>query len=280
MSGRQPSLSRRGIITLAAAAAFRAPIAMADMPGIKELTARGRLRVAVPAFGSPPFFHELGSAWMGTDTLLAMQLSASLNLPVEFDRSAESFNAAVDLVATNKVELAVCKLSRTLQRARSVRFTAPYVLLEHALIVNRVRFARMMGTEQPEATVRRYDEDLGVIADSAFVDFARHNFPNATVRSYPSWEEVIEAVKTGKIAAAYRDEFEVKRLLIDDPSMTISTRTMTLTDLTDSIAIAVAPDLPDLLEYTNLYLADTNEAKPRTADQLLRIYARPEHHHG
>ena len=267
-----PSLiSRRGFVTGSAVLIAANPaLALPDTPDIAAIAARGTLRVALPSFDASPFFQVVNGSLTGIDIALAQRIATQLGVTPSFDRSAASFNDTVEAVASGAADMALCKLSRTLSRARSIRFTAPYAQLSHALIVNRLGFARIAADRPPEDVVRGFDRQLGVIKASAYAEYARSIFPAAIVREYPNWPEVVAAVEAGGVVAAYRDEFEIKRLLIDHPELTIDTRTATLTDLSDSIAIGLAHDASGLAAWLEVYLSDQN--RPMQVGQILRRY--------
>jgi polar amino acid transport system substrate-binding protein len=131
--------------------------------------------------------------------------------------------------------------------------------LRHALVLNRQRFAAMAKGRTVEEVLREYTGTLGVIAGSSYVGYAQRKFPKAQIVEYPGWPEVVAAVKDGAITAAYRDEFEIKRLPAKDPKISLTVRTVTLKDTRDVLAIAVRPGDTQLLYFVNLLLSDPVE---------------------
>ena len=107
-----------------------------------------------------------------------------------------------------------------------------------------------------------------MIAKSSFADYAVKNFPNAEIREFPSWGDVLKALEKGQIMAAYRDEFEIKRLLKIDPTVSLTLRTVTFKDLEDSLGIAVGIQDPTLLAFVNQFLAEGTEKL--TIDKVLK----------
>ena len=93
----------------------------------------------------------------------------------------------------------------------------------------------------------------------SFADYARTNFPHAKVQEFPTWNEVLVALHKGEIVSAYRDEFEVKRVLKADPTVSLVLRTVTLKDLEDTLGIGVAVTDSTLLAYVNQFLAQRTE---------------------
>lgn len=270
--GTLQMFSRRGLllgspVLLAnAPAAAQAPGRLADL---QDIVSRGSLRIAVPDFDSRPFFNVANSRLEGLDIELAQAVAAELEVEVAFDRSPKSFNEAVELVARGGADLAICKLSRTLRRARIVSYSRPYARLNHGLLTHRARFAAVARNRDTPEVIRNFEGELGVIANSSFTDFAVRNFPKARLQRFDSWFGMINAIRQGTIDAAYRDDFEIKRLLVEDPSLTLVARSVTLTDLTDTLAIGVRPDAPHLVDFVNLFLELSHSAEPLSGDELL-----------
>lgn len=223
-------------------------------PELRQIVARGELRVAMPSFDSPPFFYQDQGSLKGLDVDIAAGLARVLQVPVRFVRQAASFNGVVEQVARREVDLAACKMSRTLARARQVRFSEPYFISRHALLLNRVVFARQARGRELAQVVRQFDGSLGVIRDSAFADLAAQNFPRARLVHYDSWEAVLAALERGEVVAAYRDELEMRRLFQRDPSLSLDLRLVALTDTEDAQALVLPPDAEQFLALVNLYL--------------------------
>lgn len=223
-------------------------------PELRQIVARGELRVAMPSFDSPPFFYQDQGSLKGLDVDIAEGLARVLQVPVRFVRQAASFNGVVEQVARREVDLAACKMSRTLARARQVRFSEPYFISRHALLLNRVVFARQARGRELAQVVRQFDGSLGVIRDSAFADLAAQNFPRARLVHYDSWEAVLTALERGEVVAAYRDELEMRRLFQRDPSLSLNLRLVALTDTEDAQALVLPPDAEQFLALVNLYL--------------------------
>jgi polar amino acid transport system substrate-binding protein len=234
---------------------------------IGQILQRGELVVAMLASDTPPFFYMDGDKLTGTDVRMAEQIAAELKVTLRIDRTAKSFNEVVEIVARGDADLGASKLSRTLARAQSVRFSDPYLSLNHALIINRLEFAKISRDMPLPTVVRNLTGSVGVIAKSSFADFAVRNFPKAKIVQYPSWNEVLEAVKRGDIVCAYRDEFEIRRILKADPGLALTLRTITLKDLNDSLGIAIGTRSPTLLAFVNQFLAQRREKL--TVDSVL-----------
>lgn len=229
-------------------------------PDIARIVTRGELVVAMLKVDTPPFFFfDDSGQWTGLEVGLAQSLAKELGVKLRFNREAGTFNAVVDLLANGQADLAISKLSRTLARSQTIAFSDSYLTLNHSLILNRVKFAQLAhGRPLPEV-IRNFNGSIGVIAKSSFADYARTNFPHAKVQEYPTWNDVLVAVHKGEIVSAYRDEFEVKRVLKADPTVSLVLRTVTLKDLEDTLGIGVAVTDTTLLAYVNQFLAQRAE---------------------
>jgi ABC-type amino acid transport substrate-binding protein len=237
---------------------------------IAAIKASGTLIVAIPNVRTPPFFFEDHGELKGLDIDLSKSIAESLGVRAVFNRDAQSFNDAVRLVAGGEADMAAAKISRTLERAQTVLFTEPYIVLPHALLVNRLRFAEIAHGKPVTEVLQHYTGTLGVIAKSSFVGFAKHNFPNAKIVEFDNWDAVVNAVAAGKVTAAYRDAFEIKRMFKIKPDLVLTARSVVIEDITDTIGIAVGANSFHLHSYLNLFLDQKNIKY--SSDQILTRY--------
>ncbi|MFI5447669.1 ABC transporter substrate-binding protein [Polaromonas sp. UC242_47] len=241
-------------------------------PGIARIVNRGELVVAMLGVDTPPFFYMRKGELVGLEVDLAKAIAKELKVNVRFDRSARTFNEVVDVVARQEADLGISKLSRTLARAQMISFTDPYLRLNHAFILNRVKFAELARDRPLPVVIRDFKGSIGVIAKSSFSDYASKNFPLSELREFPSWGDVLKALEKGQVMAAYRDEFEIKRILKSDPTASLTLRTVTFKDLEDTLGIAVGIQDPTLLAYVNQFLSEGTEKM--TIDKVLKALDR------
>ena len=238
-------------------------------PDIGRIVQRGALIVAVKRGDDAPFFYTDPRTGQpaGISIEIAQELARELKVKLIIKQTTSTFNETVDLVTRGEADLGVSKLSRTLSRLQAVRFSEPYVEFNHALLLNRVKFAELARGEDASSVIRSFRAKMGVIGQSAFADFASHHFPDAELVTYPDWEALIEAVTRGEVVAAYRDQFEINRVLAQHPSLVLSLRTVVFNDLKDAIAVAVGYNDANLLALVNLYLSQ-NPQKQRIATRF------------
>jgi polar amino acid transport system substrate-binding protein len=239
-------------------------------PDVARIVQRGELIVAMLGVDTPPFFYEKNGELVGVEVDLAKSIAKELGVNIRFNRTAKTFNGVVDIVARGEADMALSKLSRTLARTQIISFTQPYLVMNHALILNRVKFAQFARERALPEVIRGFTGSVGVIAKSSFADYARRNFPNAKVVEYPGWPDVLKALEKGEVIGAYRDEFEVKRILKADPTASLHLRTVTFKDLEDTLGIAVGINDHVLLAFLNEYLSQRVE-KLNTAKVLAAL---------
>lgn len=243
-------------------------------PDVAAIVARGELVVAMTSFDTPPFYSGVGDEMVGVDVALAYEIGEALGVPVTFNREAESFDAAVAKVVAGEADLAVSKISRTRPRARAVAFSDPYLTLRHALVFSRLSLAQISEGRDIASVVRSFEGSIGVLANSAYEPFAKEHFRKARIVPFETWDEAVDAVIAGTIDAAYRDEFEARKLLIDRPHASINLRSVTIDDAVSAISVVVPWDRPRLLGIVNQVI-DERPAE-LTADELIELYRLPD----
>lgn len=242
-------------------------------PDIQRILDRGKLVVAVLGTDNPPFFMESGTeqTLRGLDINMAKGIADTLGVELEFNRTPKTFNEVVDQVYQLNADIAISKLSRTLPRATRVKFSRPYVTMRQGLLVNRLQLAEQAEGNRVIEAIRNFNGHVGVISGSSYVGFLKQKFPTASIAEYPTWDDIVEAVIQGDIQAAYRDELEVKEVVLRNPDAALRLQTVALTDTKDQIAMALPWDSPHLQAFVNQYLETFN--LDYTADLVLEEYA-------
>ncbi len=241
-------------------------------PDIQGILDRGVLVVAVLGTDNPPFFSENSQGELtGLDIDLGQAIATELGVKVKFDRSAKVFNEVVDLVYQHKADIGISKLSISMARAKKVLFSSAYVSMRQGLLVNRLELAKKAQNKRPEEVIQNLDGKLGVIQGTQYaLFFAKTRFPQAEVVEFKTWEDVVEAVKKGEVLAAYRDELEVKKIVLAQPDSALDIQTVALTDTKDALAMVIPWDYNHFLMFVNTYL-DINNFN-YTVEQLINKY--------
>ena len=220
-------------------------------PDIAAIKKKNVLIVSMTKKDVPPFFSGDAENIRGLDVEIARRVGVLLGVPVEFRRDAESFAEVVEQVRDGRADLAVSKLSVTGPRLLTVRFSEPYIKLKQAMIINRLWLSQNSQGREVYEVLRTFNGKISFIKNSSYDTFARTNFPKAVYLPEESWDTIINNVTNGKIAAGYRDEFEIKKISFEKPEAAITTKTVTISDSIDNIAVAVNNNSIQLLSVVN-----------------------------
>ncbi len=239
---------------------------------IEQIKSRGKLTIAMVNKNNPPFFSANSAGKLtGIDVDLGMAIGESLGVPVEFLRNAKTFDDVVESVYQGGADLAISKLARSLPRAQKVLFSKPYLNFRQALLVNRLDLAKLQAKGfNTDQVVKDFQGKIGVYAGSAYVQYARKTFPKASIVEFEQWKSAIDAVVSGDVTALFRDELEVRSIVLTQPELAIKLRTIVLTDTSDTKGIVASAGHHFLVEYVDLFL-DT-QYKQRDTNQLLDAY--------
>ncbi|MBW7474037.1 ABC transporter substrate-binding protein [Paenibacillus oenotherae] len=237
---------------------------------ISEIIRRGQLRIAVYREDRYPFFYSDEQGQLrGSDIDLARDIAYKLGVKAAFIRTADSFDRIVEQVAAGEADIAISKLSMTLERAKKVLFSEPYLTLRQTLIINRLQLAGLEQDDRdPLELIQTYGDRIGIIGGTSYASFASELFPDQQQVVFPTLDLLIEAVKSGEVLAAVYDEFELMGYQKKHPSSSLYLQYLRLENQTDSIAVAVAPGLRQLHSWMNVYM----QLQRGYVNGLLRAY--------
>lgn len=241
-------------------------------PDIAQILERGKLIVAVLNQDNAPFFMKAEEGQLsGLDIQLAQAIADQLGVDLEVNRSADTFNGVVETVFNRHADIAISKISRTMKRAVRVRFSEPYLQMRQGLLINRLQLAQQVKSGNVTATIRALSGEVGVIKGSSYVGFLKQKFPKATIVERDSWSDIVKAVSAGELLAGYRDELEIKKVVLTKPDAALQLQTVLLTDTQDALSMVLPWDSTHLLAFTNQYLG-TLETE-YTVDSILEEFA-------
>ncbi len=229
------------------------------LPGLQEIVDRGKLVVAMIDRELPPVFSAPGVEPTGLDADLARWIASRLGVTVEFDRSADTYDKVVDIVAARGADVGISFLSRTSQRARSVLFTRHYVRQDITLLINRlktVEFREACPDVREVLLAAEFSGVLGVEAGSALLSLLREFNPDAQPQEFEEPKDLMDAAQAGEITMSLQGELQARRYLHENPAAHIRLRLCELRGRPDHIAIAVGPGQHDLLNWLNVLLEE------------------------
>lgn len=211
----------------------------------------GKLRIAMYSKESYPFAfrsQDLQKQWTGFDIELAQILAKKLNLKLEIIDKAKSFDEVIQIVSKNEADIAISKLSMTTQRARQVLFSKAYKDLKIGVAYNRLKFSNNFSSDYKNEYFNQYDLKLGILENSAYVEYAQSRFPRAKIQYFKDRNEIYHAIAKGLVDFSLADEVVMRNWQKENPSFNLHISYSNINEAKDSIGIAV--------NFQNLLLRD------------------------
>jgi polar amino acid transport system substrate-binding protein len=238
---------------------------------IQRIIDRKKLIVAMYYQDFEPFFmHDKNGKFYGLDVSLAEDIAKELGVSLEFNRNGKTFNEVIDIVSRNEADMAISVLSATLNRAKKVLFTKPYIILHQGMVINRLKFAELKLKEDPFHALLSIKADIGVNKGSSYVNFCHELFPKAAVYEYDNWNKVIDALINKDIIAGLSDEIEILKSMKKNTDLALYLKIYIFEDKKDPISIAVPAHSYNLHQWLNVYLENKNVFL--TPEQLVKKY--------
>jgi ABC-type amino acid transport substrate-binding protein len=226
-------------------------------PDLQQIVDRGKLIVVMLRDDAVPFFmNDTAGRLFGFDVDLANDIAQRLGVEVEFRREAKTYDDIVKLVAEHRGDIAVSNLSRTIGRAKYVRYTEPYIVLHQTLLINRLAMARQRRGHEPLKILNHSDVKIGTIGGSSYINFAKDAFPKATVVPYKDREQAIQDVIDEKIVAFMFDNVVIKNWHFEHPEGALLLQTVVMKGKDDPISFAVSWESTHFLSWLELYLQE------------------------
>ncbi len=224
-------------------------------PDIARITAAGELRIAMTADLWPPFYYlNRNKELAGLDIDMATEIARRLGVRVRFVREAKTFDEIVTMIVERRADIAVAYLSDTLDRAKLVRFTRPYVQVKPAVLINRALAGAARRGRDHLSILNHPDARIGVTKGSSAEGFAAADYPLAKIVSYETWAEITRDVAAEKLMGGVSDEIDAKSWQSAHPAGAIAIETIIREGPPDTMGIAVHRDDRHLLYWLNHFL--------------------------
>jgi ABC-type amino acid transport substrate-binding protein len=242
-----------------------------DIKAIKE---RGKLIVSQYRGFSPPFFYPVsknretslpsindhGRTIVGRDIYLAKSLAKILDVELEVRRTASSYDEVCQEVADGRADIGISGLTATPHRSMFVRFSEPYAEFKYIIILNRLLLAQHYGADTitPANLIERLDKpevSFSSVKGTAMARIIKGYFPRAELRLIPETAQPYDDVIEGRVWAALANFLDLELVSRQKPQAGLYVLPVVFKDKTDKIAIAIAPNKPNLLSFINTTLS-------------------------
>lgn len=248
---------------LAILSATAATAQESSFPDIQRIFDNGKLRVAILAEDAPPTImtDEKGKL-IGVEANIARDIGKKLGVPVEFVRTADTYDGVVDVVANDNADIAVSFLSSGVERAKFVLFSRPYVKQSGRVFYNRAAFAKLRRDFEIDTLKQIGDTEavsalkIGVLEGSVYQTILERDFSQYQLQPFDSLPEMMTAVRKGEIFAGVHGELQINHYMHQHPATAIYVAVDPEVRQPSDISIALRPDAPNLLRWINVYLSD------------------------
>lgn len=216
---------------------------------IEEIVTAKVLRVGVLAGETPPFLQgAAGGALGGLEGEFITEVARRMDVKLEVVRTARTGDELIAQVVNSRIDVAIGQLTDSLEWAKSVRFTKPYLVLQEVRLADRLAAARAGGSTRLLASkTARVSASAGSIVLPAL----QEEFGDR-LALVPNFAAAVEGVLAGKSLAAVGDDVAVVRWLKANPALGLRLELSTRPDRRLGLAIAVPWKSDDLQAWLNL----------------------------
>lgn len=228
---------------------------------IERIIDRGELIVAMYAKDTYPLFYtDADGSLKGFDVDLARLIARELGVTLRFDRSAETFDAVLNLVNNGNADLGISLISITPARALRCRFSKPYLVVHPVLVESRM-------TQE----VKNKDTPLFIVkSGTSYTDIAHLLYPNSRIMKTEEWNDAFQAVIDGIAQFSLRDEIGISNYMRDKRRLALRLKFSEITDVPDKIGIVLPVDSEQLERWLNVVL--DLSGYPKTGKYVIENY--------
>ena len=206
---------------------------------LDEIKESGNINIGVFSDKSPFGYVDENGEYQGYDVYFANRIGEDLGVDVTFV-STEAANR-VEYLETGKVDIILANFTVTAERAESVDFALPYMIV-------------YLGAVSPDSDVVTSLDDLGngdsviVISGTTAETYLIENYPDLTLQKYDTYANAKSALDNGNGVVWVNDNTEVMAFAIENEGYTVGIPTL---GSQDTIAPAVSKGNSTLLEWIN-----------------------------
>lgn len=172
-----------------------------------------------------PFSFNANGKLTGLDIELSRLIGKRLNRSVTVIDM--QFEALIPALQSGKIDFALSNFNVTEERKKLVNFSLPYisndisVLLRHSDLPSAPAAAAAKADGLLHTTDDLRTKRIGVLLGSVHDTYATKQYPRATILQYKSPSDLVLAVKSGKVDAAFYTHETLLELLRHDPDLAL-----------------------------------------------------------
>ncbi|WP_283170370.1 ABC transporter substrate-binding protein [Curtanaerobium respiraculi] len=230
--------------------------------GSYSLVKEGTLTVGTsPDF--PPFENLEGDEYVGFDMDLGKAVAEKMGLA--FAPTTIQFDGIIPaVIAGGQCDIGLSGFSIDPERAQQIDFSDAYYVDDQAVVAMK---SSQFTAENVDTAVNSADVVIAVQSGTTGEDYAKENFPNATVKPYGNATDCFAALQAGEANIVCTNNAVAKNTIANS----YQDAQVIKADATgEEYAIVVSKDNPELTKAVNAALAELQ--KDGTIDKLTQKY--------
>jgi polar amino acid transport system substrate-binding protein len=249
---------RKVVVACTAAGLVAAAAACTPMPAggggvaaadsaLRHVLATGTLRVASCLSFTPFGFTDPQGQPDGYDVDIAKELAKEMGVKLEVVDTTSSNR--IPNLQTNKVDVVFCNFTRTLERAKEIAFTDPYVVATEGLLVRSGSGVTSLDTMKGRT--------VAVVKGSTNADVLRERGIDVKVAEFDSSQAAVLAVKQGQADAMVEDSNYLQYQAKQNPGLEVVTSNLVPLEYN---AFGVKQGDQVWIDYLNQFLFDLSSS--------------------
>ena len=223
----------------------------------QNILERGYLKVGIPPYETPPYYYfdNESNQMEGIDIDIVRKFANNIGVEAVFDRDSKTYNGLLKRTGADQFDFTIGKLSTFYKRMEDAH-PHEYMSFRHALLANRKVISKLQGqtpNDKFAPLLLNSKIRIGFIEDSSYGEFANELFPNSSKLALKDWDDCKKALMENKVDAIYRDATEVKKIVYQEPNLSLDFVPILFDDKIDHISIYVSskvnPEISSMLEY-------------------------------
>ncbi|MEN6324680.1 MAG: ABC transporter substrate-binding protein/permease [Syntrophomonas sp.] len=193
---------------------------LAVMPDIKN-NARGDKLVLGVSVADLPYVAFMNGKYVGFDIEMVQNFAVQKGYNLEI--VTMEFASLIAALSSGKVDMIADGIGITEERSKQVDFSDSYVDGKTAVIALKSNLTSNALSNDDHSQLKTVDDlkdkKIGVLLGGIHDDYARKTWPQAAVMQYKSQSDLILAVKTGKVDAAFYTHESLLEMLRSDKDL-------------------------------------------------------------
>jgi polar amino acid transport system substrate-binding protein len=234
---------------------------LAKSSTLEKILKDGKIRVGLNAGYVPFEMLDKDGNFIGFDIELAQYMAERLGVKLEIVNV--DWDGIIPALVTDKFDLIMSGMTRTLERAKAVNFSKPYFITGQSLLLNKERSADVESYEDLNVKGKVISVMLGTTGDLAATKF----LPNAEIKRFTTEAEAGAEVAFGRADA----------MVYDQPFVAIYSKEHSDTTFAilepftyESFGFAIRKGDPDFLRWLDLFIDEVKV--DGTYDRLFQKY--------